>query len=183
MPRITTRTARVIIRSPTIDDSAELTALVRSSRRLHAGLVHPPTSARGFRAALERWSGNEHEPFIIARKDDDRIIGMANFSQIFRGPFCSAYLGYWVGQPFAGEGYMTEGVSLALNEAFGRLKLHRVEANLQPQNDASRGLVKRLGFRKEGYSPRYLKIGGRWRDHERWAILREEWRGAAAQSR
>lgn len=182
MPRITTRTARVIIRSPTIDDSAELTALARKSHDFHAGLVHPPSTARVYRAALERWSSDANEAFIIARKDDDRIVGMANFSQIYYGPLCSAYLGYWVGQPFAGNGYMTEGVALALNEAFGRMKLHRVEANLQPRNDPSRELVKRLGFRQEGFSPRYLKIGGRWRDHERWAILSDEWRGITASS-
>jgi ribosomal-protein-alanine N-acetyltransferase len=71
---------------------------------------------------------------------------------------------------------MTEGVALAVAYAFGTLGLHRVEANIRPENAPSRALVQRLGFRQEGYSPRYLKIGGRWRDHERWAMLREDWR-------
>jgi ribosomal-protein-alanine N-acetyltransferase len=71
---------------------------------------------------------------------------------------------------------MTEGMTLAINEAFGPLKLHRLEANIQPGNTASIALVKRLGFRREGLSKKYLKIGGRWQDHERWAILKEEWR-------
>jgi ribosomal-protein-alanine N-acetyltransferase len=66
---------------------------------------------------------------------------------------------------------MQEGLRLAIARAFGRLRLHRLEANLQPGNSASRRLVRRLGFRREGYSPRYLKLGGRWRDHERWALL------------
>jgi ribosomal-protein-alanine N-acetyltransferase len=69
---------------------------------------------------------------------------------------------------------MTEGMRLVIGRAFGTLRLHRLEANIQPANAASIALVRRLGFRKEGLSRRYLKIGGRWRDHERWAILAEE---------
>jgi [ribosomal protein S5]-alanine N-acetyltransferase len=69
---------------------------------------------------------------------------------------------------------MTEGLDLLLREAFGPIGLHRVEANVQPGNDRSIALVERLGFRFEGYSPRYLKIGGRWRDHLRYAILAED---------
>jgi ribosomal-protein-alanine N-acetyltransferase len=71
---------------------------------------------------------------------------------------------------------MREGLDLALREAFSRLRLHRVEANIQPGNAASIALVSRLGFEREGFSPRYLKVRGRWRDHERWAIRAELWR-------
>jgi ribosomal-protein-alanine N-acetyltransferase len=69
---------------------------------------------------------------------------------------------------------MTEGMRLLFRYAFGDLKLHRLEANIQPENRASIALARRTGFRREGFSPRYLKIGGRWRDHERWAILAED---------
>jgi ribosomal-protein-alanine N-acetyltransferase len=100
-----------------------------------------------------------------------------NVSEIVRGAFQSAYLGYYAFVPHAGRGHMTEGLALALRWAFGTLHLHRVEANIQPDNEASRALVRRLGFRREGFSPRYLKIGGRWRDHERWALVAEDWRG------
>jgi ribosomal-protein-alanine N-acetyltransferase len=98
-----------------------------------------------------------------------------SLSQIFMGGFRSAYLGYYVGSPFANQGYMSEGLQLVLSEAFKRLKLHRVEANIQPSNASSIALASRAGFSREGYSRRYLKIGGRWRDHERWAILVEDW--------
>jgi len=99
-----------------------------------------------------------------------------NVSEIVRGALHSAYLGYYAFVPHAGRGYMTEGLALALNWVFGELRLHRVEANIQPGNDASRALVRRLGFRREGFSARYLKIAGRWRDHERWALVAEDWR-------
>ncbi len=88
----------------------------------------------------------------------------------------TATLDYYAFVPHASRGYMTEGLSLALRWVFGKLRLHRVEANIQPGNDVSRALVRRLGFRREGFSARYLKIAGRWRDHERWALVAEDWR-------
>jgi [ribosomal protein S5]-alanine N-acetyltransferase len=93
-----------------------------------------------------------------------------------RGAFQSAYLSFYVAAAHAGEGFMCEGVGAVLGRAFGVHRLHRVEANIQPGNRASIGLVNTLGFSREGFSPRYLKIGGRWRDHERWALTRETWR-------
>jgi ribosomal-protein-alanine N-acetyltransferase len=100
-----------------------------------------------------------------------------NVSEIVRGALRSAYLGYYGFAPYLGHGYMSEGMTLALRWAFGALRLHRLEANIQPGNRASLRLARRLGFRREGFSPRYLKIAGRWRDHERWALLAEEWHG------
>jgi ribosomal-protein-alanine N-acetyltransferase len=103
-------------------------------------------------------------------------VGGININEIVRGVFRSGYLGYQVGAPHARQGYMTEALAIVLREAFGPLRLHRVEANIQPGNRASIGLVRRAGFRLEGLSRRYLKIGGRWRDHERWALTVEDWR-------
>jgi ribosomal-protein-alanine N-acetyltransferase len=97
-----------------------------------------------------------------------------NVSQIFLGGFCSAYLGYYAGARFMGKGYMSEGLRLVLRHAFSELGLHRLEANIQPANRASIRLVRRLGFRREGFSPRYLKVFGRWRDHVRWAVTVED---------
>ena len=114
--------------------------------------------------------------FLVCRAEDGAITGVFTLSQIVRGLFHSAYLGYYALEPFAGRGYMREGMDLTLRHAFTALKLHRVEANIQPENAASIALARRTGFRLEGYSPRYLKIAGRWRDHQRWAILIDEWR-------
>jgi ribosomal-protein-alanine N-acetyltransferase len=103
------------------------------------------------------------------------LAGVINLNEIVRGRFRSAYLGYYGFEPYAGRGFMREGLALAISFAFTKLRLHRLEANIQPDNARSKALVKSLGFQMEGYSPRYLKIAGRWRDHERWAILAENW--------
>ena len=92
-----------------------------------------------------------------------------------RGLFQNAYLGFSVVIEYAGKGYMSIGLKLVLHKIFTELNLHRVEANIQPQNTKSINLVKANGFRKEGFSPRYLKINGNWRDFERWAIIYEDW--------
>ena len=112
---------------------------------------------------------------LVCRLADGIIVGVFTLSQIVRGMFHSAYLGYYAERPYSGQGYMTEGMRLVLRHAFTDMKLHRVEANVQPENAASIALVKRSGFRLEGFSPRYLKVGGRWRDHQRWAILIDDW--------
>jgi len=95
----------------------------------------------------------------------------------------SAYLGYYALAPYARRGYMRDGLELMLRYAFRTLHLHRVESNIQPANRRSIALVRRAGFAREGYSRRYLKIDGRWRDHERWALLFEDWRARPSSRR
>jgi len=115
-----------------------------------------------------------HVAYLIRLRRSDALVGVAAVSEIVRGLFRSAYLGYYAFAPHQGQGLMREGLSLVIRQAFGRLRLHRLEANIQPGNAASRRLVRTLGFRREGYSRRYLKVRGRWRDHERWALLADE---------
>ncbi len=167
---------RVFIRTPTAGDRDELIALNRTSRSFHRGWASPPVTTEDYDKYLERCGQQDFVGMLICRKRDGAIVGVAELGQIVHGAFKNAYLGYYAGAPFAGRGYMTEGISLVLDHAFNRLRLHRVEANFQPDNVASIALVKRLGLTREGYSRRYLKIGGRWRDHERWAMLAENWR-------
>ena len=130
---------------------------------------------KDFAAFLRRVRKPANKSFFVCRVSDGKLVGVINISQIFLGFFRSAYMGYYVFKPYARGKYMTKGLSLALEEAFGGLGLHRVEANIRPENIASRKLVQRLGFRMEGYSPRYLMVDGKWRDHERWAITIEDW--------
>jgi ribosomal-protein-alanine N-acetyltransferase len=164
---------RLRVEPPTHADRREFIDLVELSYDLHRPWTFPPADAAGYRRLLER---NERDDFqlLLLRRGDDVIVGMFELSGIVRGFFQNAYLGYWVGAPYARQGYMTEGMRLLFRYAFGDLKLHRLEANIQPDNRASIALARRTGFRREGFSPRYLKIGGRWRDHERWAILAED---------
>jgi [ribosomal protein S5]-alanine N-acetyltransferase len=167
---------RVVLRRPTRHDEAAFLAAARRSRKLHGCFAHPPVTTDRFRAALERQRDASHEGFLVVNADSDELIGVINLNEIVRGPSQSAYLGYYAFEPHAGKGLMTEGLSLVVARAFGELRLHRLEANIQPENLRSLALVQRLGFQREGYSPRYLKLAGRWRDHERWALLREDWR-------
>ena len=169
----------VYLRTPRRADQVELLTRVAASRALHRPWVKPPADAESFASYLKRCARPDFCGQLVCRNEDDAVVGVFNLSQIFLGPFCSAYLSYYAFTPFAGCGYMTQGMRLMLHHAFTRLQLHRVEANLQPDNHASRALVQRCGFVQEGFSPRYLKIGGRWRDHERWALLIESWRKSA----
>ena len=168
---------RTLIRRGRPGDADEFTELMRASRELHQPWSFPPTRKEEFVALVERARADDFELILLMRREDSRLIGFFNLSQIFRGPFLNAYLGYAVGAPYAGAGYMTEGIELVLRHSFGSLGLHRLEANIQPGNTRSIALARRAGFRLEGFSPRYLKIDGRWRDHERWAILAEDWAG------
>ncbi len=118
----------------------------------------------------------ENEFFLICLNGNGAIAGTRNLSQIFTGNFRSAYLGYLLGESYAGKGFMSEAVGLTLKFAFKILKLHRIEANVQPENIASINVLRRAGFSNEGFSPKYLKINGRWRDHEQWAIIVDDWR-------
>jgi len=165
---------RVYLRELRHEDQDEFLRRVKASRRLHRPWTYPPETPEGFRSLLGRVEMPTEAIHVVCRLEDGAMAGLANLSQIFLGDFRSAYLGYFAFSPHEGHGYMTEGVRLLLHEAFTDIGLHRVEANVQPENARSIALVERLGFRREGYSPRYLKIGGRWRDHVRYALLAEE---------
>jgi ribosomal-protein-alanine N-acetyltransferase len=161
--------ARILLRPPTpADEDAFLTAMRRSADD-HRPYLYPPQDADAYRAYLARLDERKYG-YLACRLEDAAIVGWLNVSEIVRGALQGAFLGYGGVSAYAGQGYMTEAVKLVVREAFGPLKLHRLEANIQPDNTASIALVKRCGFEKEGFSPRYLKIAGRWRDHERWAI-------------
>jgi len=175
LPSELRRGRRIRIHAPGRRDRDEFISLVRSSRRLHRGWIEPGDTAAAYAAYLKRTRGPRHAGFLLRRREDDALVGVVNVNEIVRGAFQSGYLGYWIGGPFARQGYMTEGLARVVRAAFGRMKLHRVEANIQPGNTASIALVRRLGFRNEGRSTRYLKIAGRWRDHERFALLAEPW--------
>ena len=174
--------SRVFVRPPSPSDRREFVALMRASRSFHKPWASAPTDDDRFAAYLSDSQRPDFEALLLCRTEDLAILGFFNLSQIVRRALQSAYLGYAVGKPFAGQGYMREGIQLVLQRAFTEMRLHRIEANIQPGNQASIALARGAGFRREGFSPRYLKISGRWRDHERWAILADDWRQSAGSS-
>ena len=170
------RGTKVYLRHPLVSDLAELAELYAQSRDHLRGFAETEFGEAEFERLLASAAQETNEYFLICTTDGDKIAGTINLSQIFRKAFQNAYLGYMLGAGFTGRGYMTESVALVLRFAFDELKLHRVEANVQPSNLPSIRVLLRNGFSKEGFSRRYLKIGGRWRDHERWAIIVEDWK-------
>ena len=169
--------ARVELRSPTPADRDEFLGAMRASRKLHRPWLQSPITREAYDRLLVRVQDERYDPLLVCLRAGGTIVGYINVSEIVRGNFQSAYLGYGAVAAYAGHGYMSEGLELVLDRAFTDLRLHRLEANIQPGNAASIALVERAGFVREGFAERYLKIGGRWRDHEHWAIRAEQWRG------
>jgi ribosomal-protein-alanine N-acetyltransferase len=178
---------RLLLRPITRGDGDELIALRRRSARFLA--PWEPRRATGvtarawFRQLARGARDGRHLKRLICARESGAIVGYIAVNEIVRGPAQSGFLGYWIGAPYARRGYMTEALGLMLRHAFGPAGLHRLEANIRPGNRPSLALVRRAGFRREGYSPGYLKIDGRWADHERWALRAEEWRARRAPAR
>jgi ribosomal-protein-alanine N-acetyltransferase len=172
------KNSSVVIVPPTAGDADEFVAAVARSRALHADWVAPPATVDAFESYLQRSSRPDFAAFLIRLFTDGgqagSIAGAIHVSNIVGEPLSSAYLGFYAFEPHARQGHMLAGLKLVLGRAFGELGLHRVEANIQPTNAASLALVRACGFRREGFSPKYLRIAGEWRDHERWALLAEE---------
>jgi len=162
---------RVYIRPPELSDQREFVASAQASLALHQRWVSAPNTSSLFRTYVARMAQPGNAAFLICRRDNDQIVGVVAITNIVLGLFRSAYLGYYAFAGHESQGFMREGLQLVVRHAFHSIKLHRLEANIQPGNTKSIDLVKACGFSQEGYSPCYLKIGGRWRDHERWARL------------
>ena len=166
---------RVFITPASLADEDEFLAAVARSRTLHHPWVQAPCTREAFRDYIQKTQEPRGAAFLVRLHETRELVGVINVSEIVGGAFQSAYLGYYAFDPHAGQGLMREALAQVVTYAFRRMKLHRLEANIQPRNIRSKALVKKLGFHREGFSRRYLKIAGRWRDHERWAILSEDW--------
>ncbi len=127
------------------------------------------------RYALE-WHSDQGYTFLLFRLEDNALLGGISLTNIRRGVAETCSIGYWIGHRHARQGYMTDGLRLALKFAFERLRLHRVEAACLPHNAPSRGLLLKSGFREEGYAREYLCIDGKWQDHVLFGMLVSDWR-------
>jgi [ribosomal protein S5]-alanine N-acetyltransferase len=173
-PLATRPGSRVELRDLAYADREAFLEMVRESRDLHRPWTYPPERADQFDDLVSRTVRDDFKCLAAVLVENGDLVGIFTISQIVRGYFQSAYLGYYANARHAGKGLMAEAMALVLDHAFGPLSLHRLEANIQPGNAPSIALARGAGFRLEGYSPRYLLIGGRWRDHERYAITADE---------
>ncbi len=123
------------------------------------------------RRHAEEMARDESFSFLIFREHDDALVGGLSLGHVRRGVSQAATLGYWMGEPYAGHGYMSRAVRAVLAYAFEKQGLHRIEAACLPNNAASKRLLERVGFQQEGYARAYLSINGQWRDHLLLALL------------
>ena len=161
---------RVTLRLLTAADQGEYLGLAAVSADLHHPWMSLAATPAEFQAYLRRFDHVSAEGLLVCLRGTGAIAGVVHINNIIRGRFQNGSLSYAAFAPAAGRGYMSEGLGLVVRYAFEQLRLHRLDAQIQPGNHASLRLVRRLGFRHEGNSPQLLFIDGAWRDHERWAI-------------
>ncbi len=116
-------------------------------------------------------------PLFLIRRSDQVLLGALTLDNIRRGPVQAGTIGYWIGAPFARQGYMREAIAATVHHAFSVMDLSRIEAACLPENVASRGVLEKCGFKYEGVAQAYLQINGRWRNHVLYANLRGDRRG------
>lgn len=160
----------VALRRLMADDETEFTELARASVDLHRPWIFAPTTSEEFNSYFKRFDLQVAESMLVCDRDSGSIAGFINITEMIRGSYQRATIGYGVFAPYARQGYMSEGLTLMIEFAFTELGLHRLEADIQPGNKVSLKLAGKVGFRYEGYSPGFVLIGERWKDHERWAI-------------
>lgn len=173
------RAGRVYLRPPHRRDAKKWLAIRAASRQF----LEPwePTWAkdaltrkafmRRLRAYAIHSNADTGYTFFVFRAEDRALLGGISINDVRRGVSQSCSIGYWIGEPYARQGYMTEALTALLPFIFESLMLHRVEAACLPRNNPSQALLRKLGFREEGYARRYLRINGKWRDHVLLAML------------
>ncbi|MEM7172380.1 MAG: GNAT family protein [Pseudomonadota bacterium] len=180
--------ARVYLRPPKTADWRDWADLRTQSRDFltpwEPTWPNDALTRQAFRRRLRQydyeWEQGSGFSFFVFHKKSDLLLGGISFSNVRRGVSQTASLGYWVGEPHARQGYMSEALLASLEFAFDRLGLHRVEAACLTNNQASQKLLVKSGFSQQGYARQYLRIDGRWQDHLLFEILRNDPRGAAA---
>lgn len=162
---------------PRTEDMDEFLRLAKNSEAHHGLWTKAPGDEAEFLNYLNKYQQANQASFLVRLNNSNDIAGVININEIIRGSFQNGFLGYYSFKGYQGKGYMTEGVRLVCLHAFHELGLHRLEANIQPENKRSIALIKRCKFREEGLAKNYLKINGKWQDHLRFAIVAEELSG------
>lgn len=165
--------SKVILTPLSLADTEPFVQAVHRSTALHAGWVEPPATCSAFEQYL---SPNQQVCLRFGVWNQGaELVGVTNINAIIRGAFQNGCLGFYAFTPHNGRGYMRSALADLVTLAFAEHGLHRLEANIQPENLRSCALVESLGFRLEARSPRYLRVAGVWRDHKRYAVTAEEW--------
>lgn len=179
---VVVRAQRIRLRPLTLEDYTEWSDL-RAASRAHLQPWEPEWRQdelwkSSFRRRVRHYQREAREDlgyaFGVFESDGDRLIGGLTLGNVRRGVMQCANLGYWLGQPWAGQGFMSEAVRAVIPYAMGELQLHRLEAASMPSNTASIRVLERTGFVREGVARRYLKISGTWQDHLRFALVAED---------
>lgn len=180
-------TKRLKLRLPRLGDYAEWSELRRMSREFVESWEPEWTkdhlTKESFQARVERadiFSEKQTAlPLLMVRRADDKIVGGITLDQIHFGPAQVAKLGYWIGLPFARQGYMKEAILKLVHHSFVEIGLSRIEAACVPENEPSRRLLEKTGFKYEGVAQSYLEVNGKWRTHVLYANLRQDRRDRA----
>jgi ribosomal-protein-alanine N-acetyltransferase len=167
--------ARVFLEHPSARREREFVDAALRSRALHRGFVAVPAAAAEYHDYLRRSRRGNQESFFVVDCESRGLAGVVDVNDIERGAEPSGRLGYYAFAPAAGTGLMREGVALVIDRAFRDFRLARLDANVQPRNRRSLEFAARLGFSRDGAARSYLKIGTRWRDHERWTLRARDW--------
>jgi len=175
----------VALRAPVMSDFPQWADLREASR----GYLTPwepiwpsdDLTRSGFRRRLRRYAddaaADRAYPFLVFRESDGTLLGGVTLANVRRGIVQAGTIGYWVGQPYTGQGVMTAALRVLLPTLFGELNLHRIEAACIPTNMPSVRVLEKCGFSREGLARRYLCINGIWQDHLLYGMLHEDFRG------
>ncbi len=184
-PPLAPRGNGLLLRVPQMSDFPQWSEL----RELSRGFLTPwepiwpsdDLTRSGFRRRLRRYEedlgADRAYPFLIFRDSDQMLLGGVTLANVRRGIVQAGTIGYWIGEPFAGKGYMTAALKVLLPSLFGELNLHRIEAACIPTNTASVRVLEKCGFVREGKARRYLCINGVWQDHYLFGLLADDFRG------
>jgi [ribosomal protein S5]-alanine N-acetyltransferase len=166
---------RVHLERPASSREREYLDACHRSRSLYRGLVAAAAAPADYRDLLERSAWPSQESFFVVTAASGQLAGVVNILDITRNAASFGRLAYFAFVPHTGSGLMREGVGQVIDVAFRELDLARLDADIQPGNRRSRALVERLGFRRGSATRLQLKIGSRWREHERWTLLCADW--------
>ena len=162
---------KVRVRAATIADAQQFISLAILSTPHFEGRASPPIETESFRDYVRPAVAGLRHLYLVLDMSNDQLLGAVTINNILRGMHHCGTIGYWVGVPFQHSGVMTAALPLVLDDAFGTLRIHRLEANVESTNLWSKRLLERNGFLPEGQARELIRIQGVWKDHERWALL------------